>query len=139
VVETGAAAGGNAASLAADDNNYYLVNSTTGGTRTTSWYGVMTGVPNTLASLSVSYRGSNSLSCTQTVSVWRWTTSTWVTLRSATVGTAETSFLGLLPTGSPADYVSGTSGDGEVRVRIRCTRTTSFVSRGELMFIDYTP
>jgi glucose/arabinose dehydrogenase len=139
VIETGSAAGGNAASLAADDDNYYLVNSTTFGTRTTSWYGVVTGVPNSVSTLSVSYRGANSLTCTQSVAIWRWTTSSWVTLRSSSVGASETSILGLVPTGALADYVSGTSGNGDVRIRVRCTRSTNFVSRGEWMFLDYTP
>ncbi len=138
VRETGTAGGGNAASLAADDNNYYLVNSTTTGTRTTSWYGVITGVPNSLQSLTATYRGANSATCTQTVDIWRWTTSVWVTLATRSTGTAEFTHAGLVPTGALADYVSGTSGNGDVRVRVRCTRTANFTARGELLFVEYT-
>ena len=139
VRETGTAAGGDAASLAADDNNYYLVNSTTTGTRTTSWYGVISNVPNSLTALSATYRGANSATCTQTVGIWRWTTSAWVTLATRSSGTTEFTHAGLVPTGALADYVSGTTGNGEVRVRVRCTRTGNFTSRGELLFVDYTP
>ncbi len=139
VVETGTVVGGNAASLVADDNNYYLVNSTTTGTRTTSWYGSIAGIPNSLTSLTVTYRGSNTATCTQTVDIWRWTTSLWVTLATRSTGTAEFTHAGLAPTGTRADYVSGTSGNGEVRVRVRCTRFASFTARGEQLFIDYTP
>jgi hypothetical protein len=126
-------------SLATDDNNYYLVNSTTTGTRTTDWYGALTGVPNSLKSLAVTYKGANSRTCSQTVSVWRWTTSTWVVLVTQDVGTTEVLHAALVPSGILADYVSGTSGPGEVRVRVRCTTTLSFVSRGDLLFADYTP
>ena len=42
-------------------------------------------------------------------------------------------------TGSLANYVSGDSGAGEVRIRVRCTRTDgSFIARGDLMRIVYT-
>lgn len=43
------------------------------------------------------------------------------------------------PTGSLADYVSGTSGAGEVLVRIRATRNSAnFYASGDLMRITYT-
>ena len=69
--------------------------------------------------------------------IWRWTTNTWVQLDSRAVGTTEVAINNLAPTGAAADYVSGTTGDGEVRVRIRCTRTTNFASNGDLMRISY--
>jgi glucose/arabinose dehydrogenase len=137
VRQTGTAGGGTVQSLAADDNNYYLVNSTTIGTRTTDWYGVLASVPNSLQSLAVTYKGANSRTCTQTVSIWRWTTSTWVVLATRSVGTTEVQHSALVPTGALADYISGTSGNGDVRLRIRCTTTLSFTSRGELLFADY--
>ena len=139
VRQTGTAAGGNAQSLAADDGNYYSVNSTTFGTRTATWYGVLAGVPNSLQSLSVTYKGLNSVTCSQTVSIWRWTTSTWVTLATRSVGATEFLHSGLVPTGALADYVSGTTGNGDVRVRINCTASQSFVSRGDLLYVDYRP
>jgi len=80
----------------------------------------------------------NSRSCTQTASIWRWTNSSWVQLHSATVGTTEVVISNLAPTGTLADYVSGTAGDGDVRIRIYC-RTTSgtFYSSGDLLRIAY--
>jgi hypothetical protein len=137
VIETGTAGGGTAAALTADDNVFFQVNSTTSGTRTSSWYGSFTGVTNSLADLRVNYRGRNSASCTQTVHIWRWTTNAWVQLDSRAVGSAEVSLNNLVPAGAAADYVSGTAGDGEVRVRIRCTRTANFQAFGELMRITY--
>ena len=73
----------------------------------------------------------------QTLPLWRWTTSSWVSLDSRSVGTTEVQ-VDKTPTGTLADYVSGASGDGEVRARVRCTRTSSpFYKRGGLMQIAY--
>jgi hypothetical protein len=138
VIQTGTLRGGSAANLNADDDSFYEVNSTTSGTRTTSWYAAFTGVSNSLSNLRITYKGKNSLSCTQTVSVWRWTTSSWVQLDSRSVGTTEVLIADLAPTGTLADYVSGTSGDGELRVRIRCTTSVgNFFSSGDLARIVY--
>ncbi len=139
VIETGTLNGGSAANLTADDNAYYAVNSTTSGTRTSSWYGVFPGVSRALTSLKVTYKGKNSVSCTQTVSIWTWTNSTWVVLSSASVGTTEVLLANLTPSGTLSNYVSGTSGSGDVRVRARCTVSNqNFVSSGDLMQIVYT-
>ena len=137
VIETGTLGGGTFAALNADDNVFFRVNSTTTGTRTTAWYGTFSGVSNALADLRVSYTGRNTVSCTQTVHVWRWSTNSWVQLNSRSVGTTEIALTNLAPAGAAADYVSGTTGDGELRVRVRCTRATNFVAEGELMRITY--
>jgi hypothetical protein len=51
------------------------------------------------------------------------------------VGTTEVLIADLIPSGTLADYVSGT---GELRVRIRCTNsTTNFFSSGDLLQIVY--
>jgi hypothetical protein len=136
VIETGTLRAGNAAALNADDNVYYQVNSTTTGTRTTSWYGSFTGVPSTLSGLRVTYRGRNSNSCAQVIAAWRWTDSTWQQLHSANLGNTETTRADLVPPGAAANYVSPA---GELRVRVRCTRTANFFASGELLRIDYTP
>lgn len=68
-------------------------------------------------------------SCTQTVAVWRWTTSQWVQLDSRTVATTEVLNADLRPAGTLADLVSGATGDGELRVRVQCTRSSSFFTR----------
>ncbi len=138
-VQTGTFGSGTFASLSTDDNAYYLVNSTTSGTRTSAWYASFT-APNEMATLSISYIGRNSQSSvTQTVDLWRWSDSTWVQLDSRTVGTSEVTIANLVPTGTLADYVNGTSGNGEVRVRVRGTRTgtTSFSSQGEQMTMTW--
>jgi hypothetical protein len=138
VIQSGTLAGGSAASLSANDNIFYSVNSTTSNPRTTAWYGSFTGVTNALSNLRVSYSGRNSSSCTQTVEIWRWTTNSWVQLDSRTVSTTEVALNNLVPAGAAADYVSGTSGDGEVRVSVRSTRGgQNFTAGGDFMRLAY--
>ena len=137
VVQSGTLRSGGAASLTADDNVYFQINSTAFGTRRTAAYAAFTGVPNSLANLKISFKGKNSASCTQSASVWRWTTSSWVQLDSRTVGTTEVAISNLAPGGTLADYVSGTSGNGELRVRVQCTRSTSFYASWDLMSVSY--
>jgi hypothetical protein len=136
VILTGTLNSGAAASLNSDDNVYFAVNSTTSGTRTTSWYGAFTGVTSALSNLRVNYKGNNSASCTQTIAIWRWTDSTWVQLDSRSVSTTEIAVNNLTPSGTLANYVS-TTGNGELRVRVQCTRTGNFIARGDLMSIVY--
>jgi hypothetical protein len=138
VRQAGSLRGGTTSSLVADDDSYYAVDSTTSGTRTTSWYGSFTGVSNGLTSLKVSYKGKQSYTATQTIGIWRWTDSTWVTLDSRSVGASEVLIADLLPSGTLANFVSGSSGDGEVRVRVRSTRTTgSFTTRSDVLKIVF--
>ena len=140
-VETGTLRAGTVSSVSADDNVYYEVNSTTVDPRTSSWYASFT-APNAIQGLTVTYRGRFSqASCVQTVDIWRWTDSTWVQLDSRTVGTAEIAIVNLAVPGVLPDYVNGTSGNGEVRVRVRGTRvgTVDFFSRGDLISIAYNP
>jgi len=135
VIQTGTLSAGTAASLGADDNTYYQVNSTTSGTRTSSWYGSFTSVPSTLSNLMVTYKGKNSRSCTQVVSIWNWSTSAWVQLVSAAVSTTEVLQGPLSPTGTLANYVSGA---GELRVQVKCSTTSgNFTASGDLMNIEY--
>jgi len=129
---------GAAANLRSDDNSYYRINSTTFGARTASWQGIFNGVPKSLSNLKVFYKGKNSRSCAQTISIWRWTDSTWAPLNSRTVGDIEVAISNLIPPGAPADYVSGTGGSGDLKVQVDCTRSTgSFIASGDRLRIVY--
>lgn len=137
-VQAGTLLSGNATMLAADDNLYQEINSTTSSTRKTDWFGTFSAVPNQLASLNVTYSGNNSRSCTQRLYLRNWNTSSWVQLDSRTVGTTEVQ-VNKIPAGTLANYVSGSSGDGELRFRVQCTTTSGrFITRGDLMRIVYT-
>jgi subtilisin len=138
VIETGSLRAGGYGALTADDDSYYEVNSTTSGTRTASWYGRVGGVTNGLGTLRITYKGRNSISCTQKVWIRNWTTNTWVQLDSRSVGASEV-LVDKQVGGTLADYVSGTSGDGEVRVRVRCTHSSSsFYASADLLRVTYT-
>ena len=123
--------------LGSDDNNYYQVNSTTSGTRVSDWYGTFSAVPNALSDLKIAYKGKNSASCTQRIYVYNFNTG-WVQLDSRSVGTTEIEIGNLSPSGTLADYVSGTSGDGSLHVRVRCTASSpNFYSSADLLKVGY--
>ena len=137
VIEAGRRRAGAYTSLRADDNSYFAVNSTTSGTRTSSWYGRFTGISNALKSLRLTYKGKASATCAQTLAIWSWPRNGWVTLDSRSLGGTEVR-VDKAATGALADYVSGASGDGEVRIRARCTRRTSgFYTSGDLLRVVY--
>ena len=135
VIEAGTRRSGSYGSLGADDNSYFSVNSTRSGTRASSWYGRLP-VSNALRTLKLTFRGRSSASCTHTLAIWYWPASRWVSLDSRAVGTTEVQ-VDKVPTGTLADYVSGTSGGGELRIRARCTRTSNFYTSGDLLRVVY--
>ena len=138
VITAGTLRAGTAARLGADDGSLYQVNSTTSGSaRVAEWHGRIPNVPNGVTGLTITYRGNASASCTQVLSVYNWTKAAWTQLNSKSVGTTEVQTI-VSPPGTLADYVSGTSGDGEVMVRIRCSRSTNFWVGGDLMRVAAT-
>ena len=58
-------------------------------------------------------------------------------LDSQNVGTHEVLITDLVPSGVLGDYVSGTSDEGELRVKVECTGNSNFYSSGDLMKIVY--
>jgi hypothetical protein len=139
-LRTGKRIRGNAGSLAADDDSVLRVDSERTGkhARTTSWIGRFNGVPNDLRDLRVNYVGSNSRACSQVVAIRNWTTVKWIRLDSRQVGSTDVAITGLIPPGPEADFVSNTSGLGDVHIRVRCERRDgNFVARGNLLRLDY--
>jgi hypothetical protein len=135
-VVTGSLRGGSATSLKADDTSYYEVYSTGYTTQTARWQGTFAGVPSTLTNLKVTYKGRNSRTCTQTVSIFNWQTSLWVDLDIRSVGTSDLLIADKTPSGTASAYVSG----GQLKVRVRCSTTAgSFYASGNLLKIAYTP
>ena len=132
-VNTGTVRGGGPASLAADDGAYFQVASLGG---STLWWGRINGVPNTLTSLSVTYRGLSTAPCTQTIWIWNWQARVWSSLGSQSLGTTE-AMTATTVTGTLASYVSGTTGNGDVAVRVGCTSGASFTTSSDLLQITY--
>jgi hypothetical protein len=135
---------GTVTNLAVDDAKYYKVNSTTTGTRTTDWYGQLSGIPAGAANLKVTYNGNNTVSASQRLFVWNWTTSAWVQIAGpTTVGTADVTVgpvaVPAAPSaGSWASYVGTGTNKGLVRVRVLTTGgATNFVTGGDLMTLVY--
>jgi hypothetical protein len=132
---TGSVRAGGASQLAAADGSALQINSASG---RTSWYGRINNVPNSLKSLSVTYKGWNSLTCSQTLSLWNWTYGSWFQLDSRSVGSTSTTITASA-SGTLANYVSGSTGNGDVAVRVNCTRSDylSFYASGDLMKIVF--
>jgi hypothetical protein len=129
---------GDPSTLRSDDDVYQQVGSATvGGSATTAWNGRFTGVPNSLAKLELTYKGSNTRACTQTVRLWNWRTNAWVRVDRRTVGPTEAELIKRAPGGTQADYVSGTSGPGDLRVRVSCRRRSAFTANADLLKIVY--
>ena len=117
-----------------DPNTFLIVRATKANPRTATWFGTFTGVDNGVSSLSATYRGLSTATCTQVISIFRWSDSTWVQLDSRSVGTTEIEAAGLTPGGSLADFVSGAAGTGDVRIRVSCsTPATAFNLSGDLL------
>jgi len=137
--ETGTLKANGVAQLGVSDNVWYELNSAKfGGDPTTSWYGSFAGVSNALANVKVTSEGHYSRSATQTIAIWRWTTSSWVQLDARSIGTSDVTIANLLPAGTLADYVSGTSGPGELRIQVRAARNSNgFFSSADLVRIVY--
>jgi uncharacterized repeat protein (TIGR01451 family) len=132
----GSVRSGGASNLGADDNSYFEVNSSSG---VTYWYGRFYNVPNALQSLQITAIAMASASCSQSLRLWNWTSGYWVSLDTRTVGSAEVPVAATV-SGTLANYVSGSSGNGDVAVALRCSRTdyASFFTSTDLLKIVYT-
>jgi hypothetical protein len=139
MIYSGSPGAGDAARLQSDDGGLYQVVAAPSAARLTSWYGRVSDVSNALTSLTVTYRGSHSAACTQTIYLWHWATGYWVRFSSANAGPTE-SEITFTVTSALDDYVSGTAGDGRVAVRVHCTRSdaVAFTTSADLMRVTYS-
>jgi hypothetical protein len=138
-LESGSPRAGDSSRLTTDDNSFFQTNSTSAGPFIASWYATFLAIPNELSALRIAFKGKNSRNCTEIISVFNWTTSSWTQLDSRTVGGTEILRSNLITPGAPGDYVSGASGLGEVRVQIRRSATASFNTSADLLSITYDP
>lgn len=131
-VSAGAVTGGTHAWLTEDDPLALRVRSTGGSAPAADWSGTVRGVDDAAPALSVTHVGRSDRSCTQTLQAWNFTTSTWRQLDSRTARSAEATVTTALPT-PVRDYVSGSSGAGDVRLRVRCTASARFTHSTDLL------
>ena len=136
LVQPGSHLGGTVAALGADDG-HALVVAAKPSTHQAAWSGRFRTVPNALRNLRVAYTGTNSTACTQRLLIWSFRSGAWMTLDSRPA-TSESEIEVAVP-GTPADYVSGRTGSGDVLVGIRCIRgdSTSFSSHGDLLQLEF--
>ena len=131
-VLTGTLKSGNVGSLAAADGSYYVVSTVNGGTQ---WSASFTGMPSSIASLTVTYTGHAGTSCTQNMSLWNWYYNAWVPISHTTAGTSDTT-LSLPAGGLLSDYLFM----GELRVSVQCFRLDggAFDLSSDLAKIQFT-
>ncbi len=117
-LQSGSAAGGFVSNLRVQDGSTLDFEASGG---TAAWYARFS-VPRTFSALTVAYAGFATQSCTRAVSVYDWTTFTWQTLSTGTAGTG-TSALTLPVTAPLGRFLGGSGRNGEVRIRVSCSRT----------------
>jgi uncharacterized repeat protein (TIGR01451 family) len=130
---TGAVRAGDFTRLSANDNSYYQLNSAGGAASFSAHFG---GVPNSLLSLRVTHAGAASPICNQTLSIWNTTSGTWRTVDSRWVGASEI-LINAAAGGTLADYVTGTTGTGDVNIRLQCSGPLAFYTSSDLLAIVY--
>ena len=132
-ITTGTWYSGSVASLAADDAQYLQIS----GKPTVEWYGSATvdaTARATMQKLAVAWNGNTSGNSTLTLSVYDWTTGSWVAIYGPTsVGTSDRTVT--WTTTELARFVSST---GEVRLDVKATRSKSFRTRVDLVRFTVT-
>jgi beta-lactamase superfamily II metal-dependent hydrolase len=129
----GSLATGDVTRLAVSDDSRIGVSAgVSAGNYYTDWYASVF-LAHPPLNLTVTYEGSFTVSRTQTLYVWNWSTSAWVQVNSATVSTTDVTKT--WSTGSPASYVGPSR---EVRFRVKGdNRASTYTSRGDYMAFDY--
>jgi len=86
-------------------------------------------------SLTLTYRGHASATCTQNVNLWNWYYSAWVSVSNTGVGTTDAT-LTLAAPGQLSDYLFF----GQVRASVRCFRSDGapFDLSADLLTLRYT-
>ena len=131
-VLTGSLKSGNVASLSADDGNFYVVSTVNSGAH---WAASFTGLPSSVSTLTVTYKGHAGTPCTQNFNLWNWYYNAWVSIAHTTAGTSDTT-LSLAAPGQLSDYMFL----GELRVSVQCFRTdaASFDLSSNLVKIQFS-
>lgn len=129
----GTVTSGTVANLAANDASRMTVTAAKSGTTyLTNWYGSAT-LAYTPTNLTVTYDGNYSVSRTQVLYIYNFTTAAWVQINSGTVSTSDVTKT--WTTTTPAAYVSSTR---EVRLRVAAnTRTSTYTCKPDYLAFTY--
>src|SRR6185436_975544 len=115
-----------------DDSRIGVSAGVTGGLYYTDWYASVF-LAHPPLNLTVTFEGSFTISRTQTLYAWNWSTSAWDQVNSATVGTTDVTKV--WNTSSPANYVGPSR---EVRFRVKGDNNAgTYTSRGDFMSFNY--
>jgi uncharacterized protein YkwD/chitodextrinase len=133
-MQSGSAAGGGISSLRAEDGVSFDVAATS----TAAWYAKFN-TPRALTALSLTYAGSSTQPCTQTISVYDWSVHMWKTVDTRTAGSTTTKVIIPL-SGTLTRFVEGTASTGDIRVRAACSRSDAvgFTNRSDVLTIAYS-
>lgn len=101
--------------LATNDANVMVFSSSTSSTRSSDWYSstVISQAPSSVTKLTINYDGKNSISRTQLLYLYNWSTSSWTQIDSRTVSTTDVLITNIQ--NSPVNFISPT---GEIRLRV---------------------
>ena len=101
--------------LATNDGTVLVFNSSTSGTRSSDWYSstIISQTPSSVTKLTIKYDGKNSISRTQLLYLYNWSTSSWTQIDSRTVSTTDILVTNIQ--NSPVNFISPT---GEIRLRV---------------------
>jgi hypothetical protein len=122
-----------AGNLSYNDQAYHKVSSTVTGTRKTDWYASFNihEQRNAVTALSLHYDGSYSITKTQSLYLFNWTTNSWDLKDSRSVAQTEVQIFK-----SIASFLNYISNDGEIRVRVYATSAANtFTCRADWMEI----
>ncbi len=130
---TGTVTSGSVTNLAANDASRMTVTSVkSGSTYLTNWYGSAT-LAHPPTKLTVTYDGNYSVSRTQTLYLYNFSTAAWTQINSGTVSTSDVTKT--WTTTTPAAYVSAAN---QVRLRVSAnTRSSSYTCRADYMAFTY--
>ena len=131
-LQAGTQRSGGLSSLHTADGSVLRIDSTTSGTRTSAFYASYTGVKPGATDLSIAFRGGSSRSCTNSLSFYDFSTSTWgaaVDSRSLRTTVSVTT--------APRTNAAYISSGGEVRVRVGCTTSRNFTTSTDLLRLRF--
>lgn len=130
-LSTGTATGA-VSNMASSNNSYYQVASAS---NTVDYYAVFSGLgTGTVVGSSVTLELSATKTGSASIQAWNNSTSAWVTIGTASVGTSDATFSYTLPS-SPTNYITST---GDAFVRVLMTRTNSFTLKNDYMRLTVT-